>query len=216
MNGGKDAQVPEGALVAASPPAARNERAPSPTDWLLRHASALVGTAVSVTAWEVATTVRVTRLATDLALRGPGELLDRAGQAVGWLGEARPNLPEEANRALVLRLYRAAVQADLGTVRKLFDQNVTWHAPGPEPVAGRYRGIAEMVQALAAIWRQIGTVDAVELQDIIASPQRAAALLRLSVVRSGRRSTVDWWLMFRIDSGQVTEAWGPFPTEPRL
>jgi hypothetical protein len=35
------------------------------------------------------------------------------------------------------------------------------------------------------------------------------------VVRSGGRATLDWWVIFRIDGGQVAEAWGPFSTEPR-
>jgi ketosteroid isomerase-like protein len=119
------------------------------------------------------------------------------------------------NRALVLRLYRAAVQADLPTARKLLDHDLEWHVPGAEPAGGPYRGIAEAVSAFGLLWRRIGTVDAVELRDVVASSARAAALLRLSVLRSGRRSTLDWWLMLRIDGGQVAEAWGPFPTEPR-
>jgi ketosteroid isomerase-like protein len=195
---------------------AGEEPARTPADWLFRGVSALVETAVSVTVWEVGTSVRMARLATDFALRAPADLVGRAGQLVGRLADGPPNLAEEANRALVLRLYRAAVQADLATLRRLVDQDVSWHVPGPEPAAGRYRGIAEMAPALAAIWRQLGTVEAVELRDVVVSAERAAALLRLSVVRSGRRSTLDWWLMFRIDGGQVTQAWGPFPTEPRL
>jgi ketosteroid isomerase-like protein len=142
--------------------------------------------------------------------------LGRTAQLVGGLGAPPPNLPEEVNRALVLRLYRAALQADLSTARKLFAEDVSWHVPGPEPAAGHYRGIAETVPALGAIWRQMRSVEAVELRDVVASPERGAALLRLSVVRSGRRATLDWWLIFRIDGGQVTEAWGPFSTEPRL
>jgi hypothetical protein len=69
---------------------------------------------------------------------------------------------------------------------------------------------------LSTIWRQTGGIQAIELRDVIASSERAAALLRLSVGRSGRRATLDWWLMFQIDGGQVTRAWGPFSTEPRL
>jgi ketosteroid isomerase-like protein len=184
-------------------------------NWVVRAGSALTWAAVSVTVWEVGTTLRLARLATDFAFRAPADLVGRAGQVVGRLGGAPPNLPEEVNRALVLRLYRAALQADLPTARKLFAEEVNWHVPGPEPQAGRYRGIAETVPALAAIWRQIGSVEAVELRDVVASPERGAALLRLSVVRSGRRATLDWWLIFRIDGGQVTEAWGPFSTEPR-
>jgi ketosteroid isomerase-like protein len=176
----------------------------------------LVGAGISVAVWEVGTTLRLARAATDFAFHAPADLAGRAGRVVGRLGGAPPNLPEELNRALVLRLYRAAVQADLPAARKLFATDVSWHVPGPEPAAVVHRGVAETVPALGAIWRQMGSVEAVELRDVVASAERAAALLRLSVVRSGRRATLDWWLMFRIDGGQVTQAWGPFPTEPRL
>ncbi len=183
---------------------------------LVRAASALAGAAVSVAVWEVGASLRLARLATGLAFRAPADLAGHAGQLVARLGGAAPNLPQEVNRALVLRLYRAAVQADLPTARKLFHEDASWHVPTPEPAAGVYRGVAETVPALSAVWRQTGSVDAVELRDVVVSPERAAALLRLSVVRSGRRATLDRWLMFRIDGGQVTEAWGPFSTEPRL
>jgi ketosteroid isomerase-like protein len=183
---------------------------------VVRAGSTLTWAAVSVAVWEVGTSLRLARLATDFAFRAPADLIGRAGQVVGRLGGAPPNLSEEVNRALVMRLYRAAVQADQLTVRKLFGDDVSWHVPDSEPGAGLYRGFAETVAALGAVWRQLGSVDAVELRDVVASSERAAALLRLSVVRSGRRATLDWWLIFRIDSGEVTEAWGPFSTEPRL
>jgi len=187
-------------------------------DWLVRGASALAGAAVSITVREVGATLRLAGLATDLVFRISADLAGRAGQAVGWPSGAPqnlPNLPEEANRALVLRLYRAAVQADLTTARKLFAEGVRWQVPGPEPTAGEYRGIAETVPALGAIWRQMGAITAIELRDVVASPERAAALLRLSVVRNDRPAVLDWWVILRIDRGQVTQAWGPFATEQR-
>jgi ketosteroid isomerase-like protein len=184
--------------------------------WVVRAGSTLTWAAVSVTVWEVGTTVRLARLATDFALRAPADLVGRAGELLGLRGGAVPNLAEEVNRALVLRLYRAVLQADLSSARTLFAEDAAWHVPRAEPAAGVYRGIAETLPALNAIWRELGTVEAVELADVVASSERAAALLRLSVVRSGRRSTLDRWLMFRIDGGQVTQAWGPFSTEPRL
>jgi ketosteroid isomerase-like protein len=184
--------------------------------WVVRTGSTLSLAALSVMVWEVETTLRLARLATDLAFRAPANLVGRAGELLGQQGGAAPNLAEEVNRALVLRLYRAVLQADLSTARTLFAEDAAWHVPRSEPAAGRYRGIAETLPALSAIWRELGTVEAVEVADVVVSPERAAALLRLSVVRSGRRATLDRWLMFRIDGGQVTQAWGPFSTEPRL
>lgn len=180
---------------------------------MVRAAWALAGAAVSVTAWEVGTTLRLVSLGTDLTFRRvPADLAARAGPVVGRLSGAPQNLPEEVNRALVLHLYRAAVQADLATARKLFAEDILWRVPGPEPAAGHYRGIAETVPAFGAIWRQMCGIQAIELRDVIASPERAAALLRLSAVRNGRPATLNWWVILRIDHGQVTQAWGPFPT----
>jgi hypothetical protein len=64
------------------------------------------------------------------------------------------------------------------------------------------------------MWRQLGHVPKVELRDVVASPERAAALLRLSVRDQGRSMTLDRWVILRIDDGRVTEAWGPFTAEP--
>jgi ketosteroid isomerase-like protein len=214
MDSDDGARALEPAPLGALAPKASGERGCAPADWLVRGASALAGAAASVAVWEVGTTLRLARLATDFAFRAPADLVGRTGQMVGWLGGAPPNLPEEVNRALVLRLYRAAVQADLTTARKLFAADVRWRVPGPEPAAGQYCGIAETVPALGAIWRQLGGITAVELRDVVTSSERAVALLRLSVIRNGRPVVLDWWVMLRIDRGQVTEAWGPFSTGP--
>ena len=185
-----------------------------------RGARALGETVVAVAACEIGAALRLLGFATDLAVRVPADLAARAGLLVRRLGGAPsdgapPDLSGEANRALLRRLYRAALQADLATARTLCAEDATWHLPGPEPGTGRYRGLAEAVPALGAIWRRVGHVEAVELRDVVASAERAAALIRLSVVRSDGRATLDWWLIFRLDGGQVTEAWGPFSTEPR-
>ncbi|HEX8862946.1 MAG TPA: nuclear transport factor 2 family protein [Actinomycetes bacterium] len=176
-------------------------------------ASELAGAAVSIAVWEVGATLRLAGMVAGLASRMSADLAGRASQLVGRVGDAPPNLPEEANRALVLRLYRAAVQADLSTVRKLFAEDVRWQVPDPEPTAGQYRGIAETVPALGAIWRQLGRITAVELRDVVTSPERAAAYLRLSVVQDGRPAVLDRWVVFCVAGGQVTQVWGPFSTE---
>jgi uncharacterized protein len=216
MDVDEGARAPAAERMGASGLTGWDESGGPPADWLGRATSALMGAAVSITLWEVGTTLRLARLATEFAFRAPADLVGLAGRMMRREGSAPPNLPEEVNRALVLRLYRAAVQADLTTARKLFAPDIRWQVPGPGPAAGQYRGVAEIVPMLSTIWRQTGGIQAIELRDVIASSERAAALLRLSVVRSGRRATLDRWLMFRIDGGQVTRAWGPFSTEPRL
>jgi ketosteroid isomerase-like protein len=181
---------------------------------MVRSASALAGTAVCTAVWEVATALRFASLATGLVVRGSAGLADRVGQALGAPADVGQDLPEEVNRALVTRLYRAAVHADLVTARRLFAEDVSWWVPGPKADARRYRGIEATALALVSIWRQTGQVQAVELRDVVASRERAAALLRLSAIQDGRPVTLDWWVIFRIDRGQVTRAWGPLEVEP--
>jgi ketosteroid isomerase-like protein len=212
MDSDKGARAPKPAPTGMPAPTAPGERGPTPAEGLVRVASALGGAAASITVREIGATLRLAGLATGL-FRTSADLAARTGQALGRLSGAPQNLPEEANRALVLRLYRAAVQADLTTARKLLAEGIRWQVPGPEPAAGHYRGIAETVPAPGALWRQMGGITAIELRDVVASPERAAALVRLSVVRNGRPAVRDWWLILRVDVGQVTEAWGPFATE---
>jgi ketosteroid isomerase-like protein len=204
----------EKAKALESAPQAHDQGGQNPASWMVRAASALAGTAACTAVWEVATALRLASLATGLVVRGSAGLADRVGQALGSPGDAGQDLPEEVNRALVMRLYRAAVHADLVTARRLFAEDVSWWVPGPKADATQYRGIDATALALVSIWRQTGQVRAVELRDVVASRERAAALLRLSAIQDGRPVTLDWWVILRIDRGQVTWAWGPFAVEP--
>lgn len=186
----------------------------TPASWVAGAASTLTGAVRTIAVWEVGATLHLASLATGLAVRTSAGLVGRASQTLGLPVAVAQELPEEVNRALVLRLYRAAVQADLATVLKLFAEDVRWQVPGPEPAARQYRGIAAAAPALGSIWRRIGGVQAVEIRDVVASSERAAALLRLSVIQEGRPVTLDWWVILRIDGGQVTQGWGPFTTAP--
>jgi ketosteroid isomerase-like protein len=197
----------------AAAPSVPNQHEQAPMDRVVQAASLLAGTAISTAAWGVSTALDLARLATGLAARTSAELAGRAGLALLGPAGAPHGLPE-VNRALVARLYRAALEADLATTRELVAEDITWHIPRPEPMAGHYRGMAAAAPALASMWRQLGHVPKVELRDVVASPERAAALLRLSVREQGRSMTLDRWVILRIDDGWVTEAWGPFTAEP--
>lgn len=196
-----------------SAPSAAADQGQSPADRVVHAVTSLAGVAASGAAWGIGTTLELARLATGLAARASAELAGRAGLALLGPAGAPHGLPE-VNRALVARLYRAALEADLATTRELVAEDVIWRVPRPEPMAGHYRGMAAAAPALASMWRQLGHVPKVELRDVVASPERAAALLRLSVRDQGRSMTLDRWVILRIDDGRVTEAWGPFTAEP--
>jgi ketosteroid isomerase-like protein len=198
---------------AEEPESTPNQHGQTPTDRVVRAASSLAEAAISTVAWGVGTAADLARLATGLAVCASADLAGRAGLALlGSAGTPR-DLPEH-NRVLVARLHRAALEADLPTTRELVAKDVTWHIPHPEPLAGHYAGVAAAAPALERMWRQLGHVPKVELRDVVASSERAAALLRLSVRNEGRSMTLDRWMILRIDDGRVTEAWGPFAAAP--
>jgi len=205
MDGDERTGAPESA------PSAPDQVGQIPTDRMVRLAWSLAGAAVSSAAWGVAAALDLARLGTSLALRVSADLAGRAGLALRGPVDVSRDLGEEANRALVARLYRALVETDLATTRELVAEDVRWAIPPPDPMAGHYRGVAAAAPALAGSWRQLGDVQAVELRDVVVSPE---GLLRLSVVREGRSMTLDRWVVFRIEHGRVTEAWGPFTAEP--
>jgi ketosteroid isomerase-like protein len=199
--------------TSAGPGAEADEPGQAPADRVARAATLLAGAAASAAAWGVGTALDLARLGTGLVICASADVAGRAGLALLGSAGASPD-PEAANRALVERLYRAALEADLPAVRELVAEDVTWRVPPPDPVAGHYAGVAAAAPALASMWRQLGHVPKTELLDVVASPERAAALLRLSVRRDGRSMTLDRWVILRIDGGRVTAAWGPFTAEP--
>jgi ketosteroid isomerase-like protein len=186
----------------------------TPGHRLARGATLLAGAAAAGAAWGIGTAIGLARLGTNLAVRASAELAGYAGQALRGAAAAPQDPREEANRALVARLYQAGLDADLATSRELVADDISWHVPNPEPMAGHYSGVAAAGPALAGMWRQVGHVRKVELRDVVVSPQRAAALLRLSIRNGDRSMSLDRWVVLRIDDGRVTEAWGPFTAEP--
>jgi ketosteroid isomerase-like protein len=203
--------IPDAVSEAEATP---DELGQTPADRLARAATLLAGAAASTAAWGIGTALDLARVGTGLVICVSADVAGRAGLALLGSAGASQDLPEAANRALVARLYRAALDADLTTIRELVAEDVTWRVPRPEPVAGRYAGMAAASPALASMWRQLGHVPKTELLDVVASPERAAALLRLSVRNEGGSMTLDRWVILRIDDGRVTEAWGPFTAEP--
>jgi len=109
------------------------------------------------------------------------------------------------NEALVRRIFEAFARKEGFALRGLFAEDAVWIVPGRGVMAGTYRGRDEIFRFLARLSKETEGTYGSELQDVLASDERAAALYRARGTRLGRTLEVDQVLLFRIADGLVQE-----------
>ena len=110
------------------------------------------------------------------------------------------------NGFMLLRVLRVAALAY--TVLGIFDENIVWHVPGRSPLAGDYKGHAEVTAFFGKIFELSGGSFKLELHDVLANDEHAVVLSRQTGERAGKRldqNSVDVW---HIKNGKATEFWG--------
>lgn len=122
-------------------------------------------------------------------------------------------VPAAENEALVRQIFEAFARKQGFALRGLFADDAVWTVPGRGVMAGIYRGQEEIFRFLARLPRETDGTYASELQDVLASEDRAAALYRASGTRRGRRLELDQVLLFRIEDGLVREVLA-LPSDP--
>lgn len=98
-------------------------------------------------------------------------------------------------------------------MRGLFAGDAVWRVPGNGVMAGEHRGRDEIFRFLAQLPKETDGTYRSELQDVLTSDERAAALYRASGTRHGRTLELDQLLLFRIENGLVREVLA-LPSDP--
>ena len=117
------------------------------------------------------------------------------------------------NDALVRQIFAAFARKEGFALRGLFAEDAVWTVPGRGAMAGVYRGREEIFRFLARLPKETGGSYGSELIDVLASPERAAALYRARAERKGRGLELDQVLLFRIEGGLVREVLA-LPSDP--
>jgi ketosteroid isomerase-like protein len=117
------------------------------------------------------------------------------------------------NEALVRRIFAAFARKEGFALRGLFAEDAVWTVPGRSVMAGIYRGREEIFRFLARLPKETGGTYGSELEDVLASDERAAALYRARGRRHGRELELDQMLLFRIADGLVQEVLA-LPSDP--
>ena len=119
-------------------------------------------------------------------------------------------MAEHPNVARLKKGYEAFANGDFDTLRELFDENIVWHVPGNNPIAGDYKGIDEVFGFFARIAQETQGKFGFDIHAILADDEHAVALIKASAERNGTRIDAEPGVhAYHINAdGKVTEFWG--------
>ena len=113
------------------------------------------------------------------------------------------------NEDLVREGFAAFGRGDMDTLRKqFFADDVRWHVSGRSPLAGDYEGPEQVIQYFARVIELTDGTFSIELHDVLANDEHAAALITIRGERAGKQLNDNTVLTYHIRDGKVTEVWG--------
>ena len=99
-------------------------------------------------------------------------------------------------------------RGDMGTLRdQFFAENIIWHVAGTGPLAGNYRGVAQVMELLSRISELSSGTVRPELHDVLVSSDHTVVLAALRAERAGKQLQLDLIHVIHAENGKATEVW---------
>ena len=111
------------------------------------------------------------------------------------------------NEDLIRKGYAAFQSGDMATLSELFADDVVWHAPGRNQLAGDHQGIDAVLGYFGRTMELSGGTFRVEVHDVVAGDEHTVGLHSVHAERAGSTLEDRNTLVFHVRSGQVTEVW---------
>ena len=111
------------------------------------------------------------------------------------------------NEDLLRRGYDAFGSGDMATIAGLFADDIVWHFPGRNPLAGDYKGRDEVLAFFAKSMEMAGGTLKVEVHDVLANDEHGVGLFRATGQRGTKRLADNGVNVFHIKDGKATEVW---------
>jgi ketosteroid isomerase-like protein len=89
----------------------------------------------------------------------------------------------------------------------------SWHVGGGSPLTGDYRGQEAVLGFLGDLVSQTEGTYRSEVHDVMASDTHAAALVRETAERQGKKLDQNSVHLYHVANGKVTEGWF-YPSDP--
>jgi len=119
------------------------------------------------------------------------------------------------NERLLRREYEARANRDDHALLEVFSEDIVWHVPGDNKIAGVYRGRDEVLEYVR-LRRDLadGTLE-ITVEDVLANDSHG---LVIASGRASRRGTPYEWRghgVYRFEDGMIAECW-LLPEDPQL
>jgi uncharacterized protein len=116
-------------------------------------------------------------------------------------------MTEHANAELFRRGYAAFGAGDLDTVRSLLADDVVWHNPGNNRLAGDYTGVEATIGLFLKLFEESGGTFKVEPHDVLANDDHAVALVTVSAAKGDASFSSRAAHVVHMRDGKLTESW---------
>jgi uncharacterized protein len=111
------------------------------------------------------------------------------------------------NVARIMDGYAAFAKGDFAVLNDLFAEDVLWHEPGRNQLAGDYRGREAVYEFFGKLLELTEGSLRLDIQTVFADDVHGVALVVSSASRGGRSVTANDAHIFRLRDGVVVEFW---------
>ena len=116
-------------------------------------------------------------------------------------------MAEHANVARIKDGYDAFAKGDFAVLNDLFAEDLLWHEPGRNQLAGDYRGREAVYGFFGKLMEITEGSFRLEVQAVFADDQQGVALVVSSASRDGRSVKINDAHIFHLRDGKVVEFW---------
>ncbi|HEX8099329.1 MAG TPA: nuclear transport factor 2 family protein [Actinomycetota bacterium] len=117
------------------------------------------------------------------------------------------------NEELIRRGYEAFGKGDMDTLNELFTDDIVWHSPGRNQLAGDFRGKQEVFGTFQKVFELTGGNFKLDIHDVVANDDHVVVLARSTGEREGKTLDDNSLQLFHVKNGKVTEQW-LYPGDP--
>jgi hypothetical protein len=112
------------------------------------------------------------------------------------------------NAELLNRYVEALERKDLQAATAFWADDVVLHAQGRPLFAGEFLGKRAFLEYHGRLFAELeGTIELVEVRDVLVGSERAVALVKERAVRGERTSEFDRVNVYEISGGRIAEIW---------
>jgi uncharacterized protein len=112
------------------------------------------------------------------------------------------------NEQIIRDGFAAFSAGDQEALRRVIAVDAVWHVPGRNPLAGSYKGIEEILGFFGKTVALSEGTFATDVHDVVGNDEHVFAAYTVSGQRGGKSLRDNAVLVFHVQDGKVTEAWG--------